>query len=182
MQLITTGQPLRFVQIWPSAVTGEWVRREGSVGRTGRITETGLRPEAVDVHELAAPYLAKGFVERDDEALAWVVMQFPLENAAYDRRLIERASEDVAAVLDERGLGYVDGWDRGKRLSDGKIVSNVFARVVDGELGSVAAMAGLRLRGSDPRRATIAHRLPAQEDWTLRYERSSHQLPGAFSL
>lgn len=182
MQLVTTDEPPRFAQIWPSAASGEWVVREGTLGRAGRVRETGLRPESMPIEELAAPYLAKGFVEVDEERYDWVVVQFPTRNSAYDRRLIERASEWLDAVLDERGLGYVDGHDRGKRAGDDKIVVNVYARVKDGELGAVTAMAALRKGAADHTRATIAHRAPDGEDWILRYERSSGKLPGPFSL
>ncbi|WP_440311857.1 hypothetical protein [Leucobacter chromiireducens] len=32
------------------------------------------------------------------------------------------------AVLDARGLGSIDGHERGKRASDGQMVVNIFAR------------------------------------------------------
>ncbi|WP_394159406.1 hypothetical protein [Galactobacter valiniphilus] len=132
MDLFLAGEPRRFVQIWPSLETGEWIVREGLLGRAGRLTETGLRPEAVPV--------------------------------------------------EERGRGYVDGWDRGKRAGDGKLVCHVFARSMDGELGAVAAMAALKWRRSDPQRATIAHRSHDGEEWTVRYERVNGKLPGPFVL
>ncbi|WP_202381027.1 hypothetical protein [Leucobacter chromiireducens] len=55
-------------------------------------------------------------------------MQFPARTSAADRRHIEHASEWLDAVLDERGLGSVDGHERGKRVSDGQMVVNIFAR------------------------------------------------------
>ncbi|WP_052460321.1 hypothetical protein [Microbacterium gorillae] len=184
MQLVTDDDPSRFVQIWESAGTGEWVIREGTLGRTGRLTETGRTPAEVSVAELAAPFLARGFREfPDDGYTAHVVVQFPTENAAYDRRLIAHATEWLDSVLDERGLGYVDGFDRGKRLSDRvKIVVNIFAFVKDGELGAVAAHAALKQGSADVNRAAIAWRDNSNDEWTVRYDRISRKLPGLFSL
>ncbi|RGE18989.1 hypothetical protein [Leucobacter sp. wl10] len=182
MQLITDEDPPRFVQIWPSEATGEWVVREGVLGRAGRLRETGLDPASSPLDELTAPYLERAYAEADVDRYDYVVIQFPMRNSAYDRRLIERASEWLDQYLDERGLGYVDGYDRGKRESGGRIVVNIFARAKDGELGSVAAMAALRKGAADATRATIAHRGVDVDDWTIRYERSSGKLPGGFSL
>ncbi len=182
MQLITSVEPRRFAQIWLSDTTGEWVVREGTLGRAGRLRETGLFPESMPIEQLAVPYLTKGYVEVDEDHYDWVVVQFPMRNSAYDGRLIEHASEWLDSVLDERGLGYVDGHDRGKRASDGKIVVNIYARVKDGELGAEASMAALRKGRADHTRATIAHRSAVSQDWTLRYERSSGKLPGPFSI
>lgn len=182
MQLTTSEDPRRFAQIWVSAATGEWVVREGSLGRVGRLRETGLDADATTAAQLAAPYLTQGYVEADVDRYDHVVVQFPMRNSAYDRRLVERASEWIDLAMDERGLGYVDGHDRGKRASDGRIVINLFLRAKDGELGAVAAMAALRKGAADANRATIAHRGVDEGDWTLRYERSSGKLPGGFSL
>ena len=111
MQLVKIGEPRRFTQIWESGATGEWVVREGTLGRAGRLRETGLRPDATPIEELAAPYLAKGYVEFDEDNYDWVVIQFPCRDSRYDQKLLERASERLDVVLDERGLGYVDGYD-----------------------------------------------------------------------
>ncbi|MDQ6523012.1 hypothetical protein RB608_05345 [Nocardioides sp. LHD-245] len=182
MQLVDDGEPSRFVQIWVSEGTGEWVRREGVLGRTGRITELGLAADASSAAELAAPYLADGFAEVDDEFRAWIVVQYPTRDKRSDERLIDHASEWLAAVLDERGLGYVDGYDRGRRGGDGRLVVNLYARVVDAGAGCEAAMAALRRGRADERRATIAHRPPDGEEWTVRYARTSGKLPGDFSI
>lgn len=182
MQLVTDDAPRRFAQIWPSVLTGDWVVREGTLGRAGSVRETGLTPESTPIDQLAAPYLEKGFIEVDDDGRDVVVIQFPMRNSAYDRRLIERATEWLDVFLDERGLGLVDGHDRGARAGDGRIVINIFAHVVDGELGATAAMAALRKGAADATRATIAHRTADADDWTLCYERTSGKLPGAFRL
>lgn len=182
MQLVTVEEPRRFAQIWPSGATGEWVVREGTLGRVGRIRETGLSPQSTPLNELAAPYFARGFVEVDPTSYAWVVVQFPTRNSTADRRLIEHAGNWLDSTLDERGLGYLDGHDRGKRASDGKIVVNMYARVKDGELGAEAAMAALRKGRADATRATIAYRDSNESEWVVRYERSSAKLPGQFSI
>ncbi|RII42698.1 hypothetical protein DWB68_06010 [Galactobacter valiniphilus] len=182
MDLFLAGEPRRFVQIWPSLETGEWIVREGLLGRAGRLTETGLRPEAVPLEELAAPVLGRGFAEHDDELMDWVVIQFPAGRKSADEGLLRRAVEDVQQALEERGLGYVDGWDRGKRAGDGELVCHVFARSMDGELGAVAAMSALKWRRSDPQRATIAHRSHDGEEWSVRYGRVNGKLPGPFVL
>lgn len=182
MQLITSGEPRRFAQIWPSGSTGEWVVREGTLGRAGNLRETGLSPDSTPIEQLAAPYLSKGFVEVAEDGYDYVVIQFPMRNSAYDQRLIGRATQWLDAYLDERGLGFVDGHDRGKRLSDGKIVINIFARVKDGDLSAVAAMAALRKGAADATRATIGYRPVDADEWTLRYVRTSGKLPGPFSL
>mgnify|MGYP005983445475 CR=1 FL=1 len=182
MDLFLAGEPRRFAQIWPSLETGEWIIREGVLGRAGTLTETGLRPEAVPVEELAAPFVERGYAAHDDELMDWVVIQFPAGRKSADEGLLRRTVEDVQLCLEERGLGYVDGWDRGKRAGDGKLVCNVFARVMDADLGAVAAMAALKWRRSDPQRATIAHRPHDIEEWTVRYERVNGKLPGAFVL
>lgn len=182
MQLVTVEKPQRFAQIWPSGATGEWVVREGTLGRVGRIRETGLSSQSTPLNELATPYFARGFVEVDPASYAWVVVQFPTRNSAADRRLIEHAGEWLDSTLDERGLGYLDGHDRGKRASDGKIVVNMYARVKDGELGAEAAMAALRKGRADATRATIAYRGSNESEWIVRYERSSAKLPGPFSI
>lgn len=182
MQLVTKEEPRRFAQIWPSEATGEWVVREGTLGRAGKVRETGLSPNSTPIEQLAAPYRAKGFIEVGEDGYDHVVIQFPTRNSAHDRRHIAHATEWVDAYLDERGLGYVDGYDRGKRANDGRIVVNIFARVKDGELGAVAAMAALRKGAADATRATIAYRTADADEWTLRYERSAGKLPGPFSL
>ncbi|MGC3955997.1 MAG: hypothetical protein QM804_17420 [Propionicimonas sp.] len=182
MQLVTATDPPRFAQLWPSSSTGEWVVREGTLGRTGRLRETGLDAATTPIEELAAPYFAQGYTEAEVDRYDQVVVQFPMRNSGYDRRLIERATSWLDNCLDERGLGYVDGHDRGRRISDGRIVVNLFARVKDGELGCVAALAALRKGAADASRATIAHRGSDAEEWTVRYERSSGKLPGPFSL
>jgi hypothetical protein len=182
VQLVRHGEPDRFVQIWVSEGTGEWVRRDGTVGRAGRVTELGLGAGASSAAELAAPYLADGFVEVDDDLRAWVVVQFPTRDKRYDERLVDHATEWLAAVLDERGLGYVDGYDRGKRGGDGRLVVNLYARVVDAEAGCEAAMAALRKGRADERRATIAHRPHDGAEWAVRYARTSGRLPGDFSI
>ncbi len=182
MQLVKEGEPHRFVQLWPSGSTGQWVRREGSLGRAGKVHEYLRDPDEVTVEELAAPYLADGYVEVQDESRDWVVVQFPSREKRYDERLVDHASEWLAAVLDERGLGYVDGYDRGKRGGDGKLVVNLYALVVDGELGCEAAMAALRKARADATRATVAHRRRDQDEWTVRYERTAGKLPGSFAV
>ncbi|MGW8484153.1 hypothetical protein ACWGJP_13560 [Microbacterium sp. NPDC055903] len=182
MQLRTTTLPTAFAQIWPSASTGEWVVREGTVGKAGTLRETGLDAATTPIGGLAAPFFDRGFVEVDGEALDHLVVQFPMRDAASDRRLIGHATEWLDAVLDERGLGTTTGHDRGKRLSDGRIVVNVFARVLDAERGASAAMSALRKGRADASRATIATRAPAEDEWEVRYERTSGRLPGAFSL
>ncbi|MFK4762968.1 hypothetical protein ACI3KS_18730 [Microbacterium sp. ZW T5_45] len=141
-----------------------------------------MNPESTPIDQLAAPYLDKGFIEVDDDGRDVVVIQFPMRNSAYDCRLIERATEWLDVFLDERGLGFVDGHDRGARAGDGKIVINIFARVVDGELGATAGMAASRKGAADAAHATIAHHAADADDWTLRYERTSGKLPGAFRV
>lgn len=182
MHLITTGTPRRFAQIWPSDATGEWVVREGSLGRAGRVRETGVHPASTPIDELAAPFLAAGFVEVAERDYGWVVAQFPTRNSAADRRLIEHAGEWIAGTLDERGLGFLDGHDRGKRGGDGKLVVNLFACVIDLDLGAQAVMSALRAGRADATRATIAHRRDDDDVWTVRYERTAAKLPGPFAL
>lgn len=182
MQLIRPGEPRRFVQLWVSEATGQWVRREGVVGRAGTLSELGLDAGATTGAELAAPYLADGFAEVDDDALDWVVVQYASQTKRRDEWLIEHASEWLSAVLDERGLGYVDGHDRGKRGSDGALVVNLYARVSDAEAGCTSARAALRQGRADEPRASIAHRPAGGEQWTVRHERRSGKLPGGFSL
>lgn len=182
MQLVTADSPRRFAQIWASAATGEWVVREGTIGRAGTVRETGLNPDAVTIERLAAPYLSKGYVPADEDRYAHVVVQFPAGDSTADRRLIARATEWLELFLDERGLGYVDGFDRGYRGGDSVVVVNIFARVCDGELGSVAAMAALRKGRVAETRATIAHRGADVEGWTVRYERVAAKIAGPFSL
>lgn len=88
----------------------------------------------------------------------------------------------MSATLDERGLGYVDGHDRGKRASDGKIVVNIYALVKDAELGAMAVMAALRNGRADATRATIAHRGQDDREWVVRFERRAGKIPGPFSI
>jgi hypothetical protein len=182
MHLVTSDEPRNFVQVWPSETTGEWVVREGTLGRAGKVRETGLSAKTTPIEQVVASYQAKGFVEVDEHDYDYVVVQFPTRSSAFDRRHIVHVTEWLDAYLDERGLGYVDGHDRGKRVSDGKIVVNIFAWALDGELGSVTAMAALRKGAADPTRATIAYRSAGDDDWVLRYERTAGKLPGSFSL
>lgn len=99
MQLITNGVPRKFAQILVSGSTGEWVVREGTLGRTGRVHETNL-PAATPIGEIAQPYFAKGFTEFDEGDYLWVVVQFPTRNSAAARRLIAQASDWIASTLD----------------------------------------------------------------------------------
>lgn len=62
-------------------------------------------------------------MEVDEDFHDYVVVQFPTRTSAFDRRHIEHVTEWLAAHLDERGLGYVDGHDRGKRVSDERSLS-----------------------------------------------------------
>ena len=97
-----------------------------------------------------------------------------------DRTLIAHAIEWIAATLDERGLDYLDGHDghdRGKRGGDGKVVVNIFARVLDGDLGAEAVLAALGADRAGPTRASIGYREADAEVWTVRYERRASALP-----
>lgn len=182
VHLVTADAPRRFAQIWPSESTGEWVVREGTLGRAGRVRETGLDPATTPLSQLAAPFLDQGFQEVQDGHYEWVVAQFPAATAARDRTLIAHASEWIEATLDESGLGHLDGHDRGKRGDDGKIVVNIFAQVLDGNLGAEAVMAALRAGRADPTRASIGYRVADADIWTVRYERRSGKLPGPFRI
>lgn len=71
---------------------------------------------------------------------------------------------------------------RGRRGGDGKIVVNIYARVLSGDLGTEAAMAALRAGCADATRATIAFRRADEDEWTVRYERTSGKLPGPFAI
>lgn len=103
-----------------------------------------------------------------------------------DRTLIAHASEWITATLDERGLDYLDGHDRGKRDGDGdgdgKILVSILARVLDGDLGAEAVMAALRADRADPTRTSIGYREADAEAWTVRYARRASALPGPFSI
>ncbi|MEV8183163.1 hypothetical protein [Specibacter sp. NPDC078692] len=155
--------------------------RPGTVGRAGKHTETGLDPATTDIGNVIGQLLNDGY-EEVLEYQFWVVIQFPSKTKAADFRLIEHAEEWLAATLDERGLGYVDGHDRGKHSGTGKIVVNVYLRAIDAELGCLAAMSALRSGRADPQRATIAYRATLSEIWTVRYERTSGKFPREFGI
>lgn len=67
MQLVSDSEPRKFAQLWESESTGEWVVREGTLVRAGRIRETGVSPDTAPLAEMAQPYLANGFREFDDD-------------------------------------------------------------------------------------------------------------------
>lgn len=180
MHLVRRGDPTTFAQIWPSAATGEWVIRRGTLGRAGTISETGLDASSVHIGDVAGPLLGDGHTEA--EYSHWVVVQFPTRSKSADLTLIRHATEWLEETLDARGLGIVDGFDRGKHSLTGKIVVNLYLLVVDAELGCQAAMAALRAGRADQQRATIAHREEDGEEWTVRYERTSGKFPGPFAI
>lgn len=94
-----------------------------------------------------------------------------------------RGVDSVEAHLTARGLGEVDGHDRGKRMGpDGGFVINLFCVVSDTEKAATSVMTCLRQRRLDSTRATIAVSPAGTDDYTVRYDRVSNKLPGAFHL
>jgi hypothetical protein len=172
---------MKFVQLWTSEATGDLVQRQGTLGRPAPVVEA-----AGNLGALTASFIAKGYEELPDGGWAQVVVQWPMRSLAgttRDRWLLDRAMEHLEIHLDERGLGYVDGFDRGKRISpDEGSVQNVFINAVDGTLTSTAAMSSLRAVRLDATRASIAHRPNPDALWTVQYARKSNKLPGEFAI
>lgn len=172
---------MKFAQLWTSESTHELVQRLGTVGRAAPVVEAS-ESEA----ELSAQLIDEGYEPFPDSGWAQVVVQWPMKSlagTARDRWLLERAMEWVERHLDERGLGFADGFDRGRRMSPHEgWVQNLFLNVVDGPLASGAAMTCLRAARLDATRATIAHRQDAESDWIVQYDRKSNKIPGEFAL
>lgn len=175
------SQPMTFVQLWTSGSTDEIVQRKGTVGRVSQVVEGEF-----DEAETRAALLREGYEEFPEEGWAQVVVQWPMKSLAGNKRdqwFIENAMRHLEAHLEERGLGYVDGFDRGARLGDdGGFVQNVFLTVVDGTLASTAAMSCLRAGRIDATKATIAHRDDVDAMWVVSHDRKSAKMPGDFSL
>lgn len=172
---------MRFVQLWTSASTGELVQRRGTVGRIAPVVDA-----PAPLPELSAQFVSQGYGVFPNDGWAQAVIQWPMRSLTgdkRDRRLLERAHEWLETHLDERGLGYVDGFDRGRRLgTHGGFVQNIFLCAVDGPLASTSAMTCLRAARLDATRATIAFREDVEAPWTVRYDRKSDRLPGDFAL
>lgn len=182
MQLIKAGKPMTFAQVWPSSSTGEWVIRKGRLGRAGTIEESGLDAESTDIAVVVDPLKEAGYVEVEDYPVV-VVVQFPIESLEAGLNMYEHANPRLEQTLDERGLGFVDGQDLGKRGGSDRLVLNIYLFVLDAELGCQAAMAALRNGRVSPQLATIGYRVAeSEEDWTLRYNRKNLKIPGAFDL
>lgn len=175
------SKPMRFVQVWTSSKTHELVQRQGTVGRIAPVAEL---PKGAE--EPLATFLDQGYELFPDSGWAQVVVQWPMHSfngTVQDRRLLDRAQEWLECHLDERGLGNVEGHERGRRIgSSGGFVQNMYFNVVDGSLASTAAMTCLRTALLDATRASIAFRQDVESPWNVRYERKSNKLPGNFAL
>ena len=180
------SSPPRFATVWHDAGGGQWYLRRGTIGRASPATVIAGAADSATEQTLIEPYLSEGFRPFPDEDRADVVIQWPMRSLTGNARdwwLLQRATDFLDAYLDERGLGYVDGHDSGRRLSShGGFVQNLFCYVVDGNLGAQAAMSALRAGRIDATRATIAYSLAGSDDWTVRYERRSAKMPGPFTL
>ncbi len=180
--LLVDRESMRFMQIWTSHSTGELVQRTGTVGRASPVVE--LPPGAADPSAL---FIERGFEPLPEGGWAQLVVQWPMNSISgtiRDRLFLDRAREWLEHHLDERGLGYCTGFDRGQRKSPyGGFVQNLFFEVVDGPLAATAAMTCLRTTRNDPTRASIAHReTTVDANWILRYRRTAARLPGEFAL
>lgn len=173
--------PMKFVQIWTSIKTRELVKREGTVGKVASVVEL-----PVGASDPSQEYLDQGYELFPPGGWAQLVIQWPMNSVggnARDNSLLARAGQWLEVHLDERGLGRLDGHDRGRRMSpDGGFVLNMYSTVVDGSLAATAAMTCMRNARLDPTRASVAYRHNVNDPWIVRYDRVSNKIPGDFAL
>ncbi|GGD99133.1 hypothetical protein [Paenibacillus nasutitermitis] len=104
----------------------------------------------------------------------WLVVQYPLKSAAGSQRdhwLRDKVMEYLEIALTDANLGYVDGFDLGKCISDPKKYAlNIFCVITDEEQSIALVKRILRDSRLDYTRIKIAT-LPdgKEEPYTLKY-------------
>ncbi len=104
----------------------------------------------------------------------WLVVQYPLKSAQGSQRdlwLRDKVMEYLEVALADADLGYVDGFDMGKCLSDPKkYVLNIFCAVSDQEQSIALVKRVLRESRLDYTRIKIAARPDGEgEGYKLKY-------------
>ena len=160
---------LLFREAWATS-PGEAVVHTGTVGRRGK-SEQRVVTEGQEAFLAAFERDARsrGFAPIPRADQLWLVVQFPLRSKMGNKRdawLLEKGSEYLNNELGWRGLGHVDGHDRGNHKL------NIFCVVVDAPLAVTAAKSCLRTSRLDLNRARIATRgYSSDEDYVLRYSK-----------
>lgn len=104
----------------------------------------------------------------------WLVVQYPLKSAKGSQRdhwLREKVMEYLEISLVDAGLGYVDGFDMGKCISDPKKYAlNIFCVVTEEERSIALVKRVLREGRLDYTRIKIATMSYGNEEtYTLKY-------------
>ncbi|MFC4304339.1 hypothetical protein [Cohnella boryungensis] len=104
----------------------------------------------------------------------WLVVQYPLKSENGNQRdhwLKDKVMEHLEISLADANLGYVDGFDRGKCISDPKKYAlNIFCVITEEERGIALVKRVLRESRLDYTRILIAT-MPygKEETYTLKY-------------
>lgn len=155
--------------------------REGTLGRAGKVRETGLSPNSTPIEQLAAPYRARGFIEVGEDGYDHVVIQF------------RRATAPTTAAISpmQRNGSMHISMNAASATSTGTTAANAPTTAGSSSTSSRESRTASwerwppwppYARSEDATRATIAYRTADADEWTLRYERSARKLPGPFSL
>jgi hypothetical protein len=128
------GDALRYWEAWVDEAAGTLTVHEGTVGEAGQTRTLPLPPDEEDpdmaLAQLAEPLVDAGYDEPDPEAMAPLVLQYPLEErgSAHDFEMRHTVEELLTEHLGWTGNGEVEGAE----TRPGRM--NVFCRVMDPEV------------------------------------------------
>lgn len=115
----------------------------------------------------------------------WLVVQYPMKSPKGNQRdcwLRDKAREYLEIALDEAHLGYVDGFDMGRCISDPtQYVLNIFCVVAEEERGIALIKRTLREGRLDHTRIKIATK-PYGEEGTYTLKYAAKEGDSGFSL
>lgn len=153
---------------------------KGDVGDVGLHQQMDC-PSLEDYQQVAAEFYqeftSQGYEPWPEEALQWMVTQFPVaamdlqesSPSQADTELRDAACQILNDALGWNGLGHVDGWEMGRSVADKDVyVLNVYCCVVDAER-SVGLMIQALEKRLDCSRLKIAVWEAAADDYELVY-------------
>lgn len=151
----------------------------GDLGMHQKIECASLEDYQQIAAEFYQDFASLGYEPRPDEAMQWVVVQFPVNATDMsdfhptqeDLELREVAYHILNETLGWYGLGYMDGWETGRSMEDDgreTYVLNLYGCVVDAE-GSVGIIIQALEQQLDCSRMKIAIRQSGEEAYELVY-------------
>ncbi len=143
---------LLYAEYWIDQEKQAVIIHTGKVGKTGETEEINLNNFSGSVEKAETFFFNKykplGFSELADLEKYEIVVQYKMKSLQGNKRdhwLRDKVSDYLNHELGWNGLGYVDGYDMRKMISDDqKFVLNIYCIVVDEEKGIAAIKRCLR--------------------------------------